>query len=60
MFAVFYTATVSLGSSDQDEDIQGGMKTKRKKCSDQDNAGELDKRFQSLVSIPPDYLIFSL
>ena len=43
IFAVFfYNATVSLGFSDQDEDIQGGMKRKRKKSSDQDKAGELN------------------
>ena len=39
----FFTITVSLGFSVKDEDIQGGMKRKRKKCSDQDKAGELKK-----------------
>ena len=34
------------------------MKRKRKKCSDQDKAGEVNKRFQSLISIPPVFLIF--
>ena len=44
IFAVFFlnTAIVSLGSSDQDEDIQEGMERKRKECSDQDKAGELN------------------
>ena len=53
-----YTATVSLGSSDKDEDIKGGMKIKRKKCNDQEEAGELNRNFQSLVTIPPVFLIF--
>ncbi|XP_067050395.1 NLR family CARD domain-containing protein 3-like isoform X2 [Acropora muricata] len=30
----------SEGYSDKDKDIQGGMKRKRKKCSDQDKAGD--------------------
>ncbi|XP_044178511.1 protein NLRC3-like isoform X2 [Acropora millepora] len=30
----------SEGNSDKDEDNQGGMKRKRKKCSDQDKAGD--------------------
>ena len=55
---VFFTVNVSLDSPDKDQDIQGGMKRKRKKCSDQDKAGELNKSFQSLVSIPPVFLIF--
>ena len=38
----FFIVTVSLGSSDKDQDIQGRMKRKRKKCSDQDKAGELN------------------
>ena len=38
----FFTVTVLLGYSDKDKDIQGGMKRKRKKCSDQDKAGELN------------------
>ena len=38
----FFTVTVSLGSPDKDQNIQGGMKSKRKKCSDQDKAGELN------------------
>ena len=60
IFAGFFfnTATVSLGSSDQDEDIQGGMKRKRKECSDQDKAGELNKSFQRLVSIAAVCLMF--
>ncbi|KAK2563952.1 hypothetical protein P5673_012970 [Acropora cervicornis] len=35
--------TVSLGSSHLDHDIQGGMKRKRKKCSDRRKAGSSDK-----------------
>ncbi|XP_044177997.1 nucleotide-binding oligomerization domain-containing protein 2-like isoform X1 [Acropora millepora] len=31
------------GSSDKNEDIQGGMERKRKECSDQDKAGSSDK-----------------
>ena len=58
LLVFFYTATVSLGSSDQDEDIEGGMKRKRKKCSHQDKAGERNESFQSLVSIPPVFLVF--
>ena len=42
IWCFFYTATVSLGSSEQDEDIQGGMRRKRKECSDHDKAGELN------------------
>ena len=38
----FFTVTVSLGSSYLDQDIQGGTKRKRKKCSDQCKAGELN------------------
>ena len=38
----FYTAIVLLGSSDQDGDIQGGMRRKRMECSDHDKAGELN------------------
>ena len=38
----FFTVTVSLGSPDKDQNIQGGMKSKGKKCSDQDKAGELN------------------
>ena len=38
----FSTVIVSLGYSDKDEDIQGGMKSKRRKCSDQGIAGELN------------------
>jgi len=38
----FFTVTVSLGSPDKDQNIQGGMKRKGKKCSDQDKAGELN------------------
>ena len=42
-FFFLNTAIVSLGSSDKnDEDIQGGMERKRKECSDQDKAGELN------------------
>ena len=41
IWCFFYTATVSLGS-EQDEDIQGAMKRKRKECSDRDKAGELN------------------
>ena len=58
LLVLINTATVSLGSSDQDEDIQGGMKRKRKECSDQDKAGELNKSFQSLVSIAAVFLMF--
>ena len=54
----FFTETVSLGSSYKDVDIKGGMRRKRKKCSDQGKAGELNFTFQSLVTIPPDFLIF--
>ena len=41
-----------------DEDIKGGIKIKRKKCNDQDEAGEVNRSFQSLVTIPPVFLIF--
>ena len=50
--------TVSLGSSDKDHVIQGGMKRKRKKCSDHDKAGKLNFGFESLVTIPPVFLVF--
>ena len=49
-FALF-AVTVSLGSCDRDQGDQGGMKRKRKKCSNQDQAGELNFSFQSLVSL---------
>ena len=58
VFVFFFAVTVSLGSFDKDQDIQGGMKTKRKKCSDQDKAGELNKSFQSWVTILPVFFIF--
>ena len=42
-----------------DRSIQGGRKRTKKKCSDQDKAGELNFTFQSLVvTIPPGFLIF--
>ena len=34
------------------------MKGKRKRCSDQCKAGELNFSYQRLVTIPPDFLIF--
>ena len=38
----FFTVTVSLGSPDKDQGIQGGMKSERKKCSDQDKARQVN------------------
>ena len=35
----FFTVTVLLGSPGKDKDIQGRIKRKAKKCSDQDRAG---------------------
>lgn len=46
-----FTLTVSLGLSGKDQGIQGEVKRKRKKCRDQDKAGELKFSFQSLMSL---------
>ena len=54
----FFIVTVSLGSSYKDQNIQEGMKRKRKKCGDRGKAGELNFTFESLVTNPPDFLIF--
>ena len=47
-----FTETVSLGSSDKDQGIQRGME------SDQEKEGKLIFSYQSLVAVPPVFLIF--